>query len=1118
MSEFRLYTSNKLENLINKLIKTLSIPLSTPFKQETIIIQSKGMERWISMQLASYFGIQANTQFPFPNSVINNIFKLLLGYSSNNSLFRPEVLAWRIMSILPGLLRLNEFLSIKNYLLSNTEENSISDFYSNINSKKDELYDYKNLKLYQLSSLIADTFDQYLFYRPGLIFSWERNDLSLIPENNAWQAILWQKVIKESAAESNTHRAELRRMLLEKLNTKSPDLSMLPERISLFGISVLPPYHLEIFSALSKHIDINFFLLNPCRELWSYISSESEIASKTFMKGKSFDPLHLERGNKLLSSLGRMGREFFSIIHELGFDNEPGYFKIDDFTEIKTDTILSVLQSDILNLIDRKHEDKYKLKEIDNSIQIHNCHGPLREVEVLYDQILNMFESDKDLKQEDILVMIPDIDSYVPYIQSVFSNSDNNISYNISDRKLFLESNIINTFFYILNLNDSRFSVQSILKLFEIDSIISKSGFNQDDIALIKDWIIKTNIKWGYDKETKKELSLPAYKENTWKEGISRLLLGYSMTGESLFNEIMPYQEIEISKSEVLNNFIKFINLLADIVNRLKNPDTLTNWSIKLRDIISEIFSTDNNTEKEIQLLTNSILSLKELEDSSGFNKELGIKTVSYFLKSKLNSKSLSFSFLSGGITFCAMLPMRSIPFDVICLLGMNNNSFPGKNSKLDFDLISKSPRAGDRSRKKDDRYLFLETILSARKILYISYTGQSINDNTELQPSILINELLDTINESFESNFDLTSNIITKHKLQAFNKIYFSEHGKYFSYSKENYDACLHSINKKQQNNNFLKLSLPEPEIKLIDINSLCYFFKNPCKYLLNKRFNIYLNIPQNDFSDTECFTLNNLEKYYLANDLLELTFNNIDPIQYYSIVKAKGILPHGNIGKIIYFDILNEVLYFRRQLEDYIDEQSFISISLQLNNLIINGNISFIKDKNIHAQYRYAKLKPFDMIKLWIYHLILCSYFNSMDYPDKNNFKSIFLSKDKNFEFNYINNSNELLVILLDKFVFGNSNTLLFFPETSMKLAETLFKINSNQHDIISQKTDLDLALKSAKKIWNGNEFIKNGEKNDLYYEYCFKENEPLNTQFIKTSVDIFYPLLKAENSLKI
>ena len=502
MSEFRLFTGNKLENLLEQLINVLSLPLSSPFKNETVIVQSKGMDRWISMKLASHFGIQANTQFPFPNSTINNFFKLLLDFPPDNSVFSPEILTWQIMNILPGLLDQKEFLTIKNYLSSNINTEPVPDYFAlntKANTNIDNLNDYKYLKLFQLSKNIADTFDQYLFYRPELIFAWENNDLNGTPENQIWQAILWNKIISDLSSESNTskHRAELRKMLMEKLNNKSMELSKLPERISIFGISVLPPYHLEIFSAISKHIDINLFILNPCREFWSYINSEREIASKIS------NGLHLERGNKLLSSLGQMGREFYSIIQDLGFDNEPGYVKIDNFSEPSNNTMLSVIQSDILNLVDRKYEDKYKLNEIDNSIQIHNCHSPMREIEVLYDQIINILESNKDISQEDILVMIPDIDTYAPYIQSVFSNSKYDIAFNISDRKVLLESSIINTFFYILDLNDSRFKVQSILKLFEIDAIMNNFNFGQDDIILIKEWIFKTNIKWGYNDTSK---------------------------------------------------------------------------------------------------------------------------------------------------------------------------------------------------------------------------------------------------------------------------------------------------------------------------------------------------------------------------------------------------------------------------------------------------------------------------------------------------------------------------------------------------------------------------------------------------------------------------------------
>lgn len=1104
MPGIKLYTGNKLEDLLQELFKILSTPLSSSLKTETIIVQSKGMERWICMQTAIHFGIQANTEFPFPNSVINNIFNKLLGHSTDKSLFRPDLLTWRIMDILPGLINNPLFFNIKNYLSIEPSDNP------------EELADYTDLKLYQLSSLIADTFDQYLFYRPELIFSWEKNNLKNTPESEYWQAVLWQNINSEEIRKDYRHRAELRSELLEKLYNSPPLLSALPERISVFGISVLPPFHMEIFNALAGHIDIYFFLMNPCREFWSYISSEKVISSEKNREGELFENLYFERGNKLLSSLGLMGREFFSFFYDLGFDDLPGFIKHDLFSSGNNNTILNIIQSDILNLIDRKKYGKCEITEIDNSIQIHSCHSPIREVEVLYDQIINILDNDKSVNQEDILVMIPDIDTYVPYIESVFSSTGSNIVYNISDRKVLLESIIINTFFHILNIGELRFSVNSVLKLLEVNAVTDKFGFSADDISLIKNWIIKLNIRWGFNENSKTEIGLPPVKENTWQDGINRLLLGYSMKTEKLFDNILPFSEIELSKSDLLNNFIKFIYILSDISKSIGKSDTLSGWSEKFLQIIEVIFKSDKNYENEINLLSDTVLSLKETEYITGFNKKIFLNTAVQFLKSKLNTKSVSFSFLSGGITFCAMLPMRSIPFKVICLLGMNNNSFPGKNVKINFDLISIYPKAGDRSRRNDDRYLFLETILSARKILYLSYTGQNANDNTELQPSVLLSELSDTITESFKfkDTDDIAKLITTRHKLQAFNKEYFSRGSRYFSYSKENYNACINSLKRKNNNSILLSHNLPaEDNMSVIELDSLCNFFNNPCKYLLNNRFNIYLEKPDKYFSDKEDFILSELDKYLLSEELIGLALSGEELKNYYSIVKSKSILPPGYTGKIIYSDILNEVLTFVKDISKYSENQYVNTIDLNINGTKLIGNTNLEKNFKFQFLYRYTKTKFRDRIKLWIYHLASCTYLDNINHPDKKLFKSLFFSKNNKIELKYLDNSYEMLEAILKYYNSGLLNTLFFFPETSIKFASILFKINPFKSEILKQKDNIENALDKVHNIWEGN-IHRQGEKDNLYYKYFFNEGNPLNMLFVNTTINILYPLLAFEN----
>ena len=234
-----------MEVLAEKLAELIRTPLSSPLQPEIVIVQSKGMERWVSMELARQNGICANVSFPFPNVFIQNIVHIFFPNLPDRTLFDRDILTFCIMKLLPICIEQPGFDSLRAYLKNNG----------------------RGLKQFQLSEKIADVFDQYLVFRPEMIFSWESG------KKNHWQARLWRKLVSET---ESTHRARLRADLMKALLSQADFGPILPERVSIFGISHLPEFHMKIFSALSRHISVNLFLMNPCREFWSDIVSNRE--------------------------------------------------------------------------------------------------------------------------------------------------------------------------------------------------------------------------------------------------------------------------------------------------------------------------------------------------------------------------------------------------------------------------------------------------------------------------------------------------------------------------------------------------------------------------------------------------------------------------------------------------------------------------------------------------------------------------------------------------------------------------------------------------------------------------------------------------------------------------
>jgi len=452
MYSLRLFASNRLEILSKALAEVLESPLASPLDQEVIIVQSKGMERWVSTELAQRHGICANCTFPFANTFVYEVFREVLGGLPESFPFEPKIMTWKIMKLLPGFMTRPGFETLGNYLKGSGG----------------------SLKRFQLSERIAHTFDQYLLFRPEMILRWEED------KEDHWQATLWRALVKGN---EGRHRPALAKAFFEALD-RSSRTKGLPQRVSVFGISALPRFHMAVLAGISPFTQVNLFLMNPCKEYWGHVVSDWEIQRTIEREGSgdlALEELHLERGNSLLASMGRLGRDFFDMINELDSQRVPS------FEEPGEDNLLSCLQSDILHLRDRAEEPEEEtiVREEDLSIQVHSCHSPMREIEVLHDRLLDMFEKDPSLLPKDVLVMTPDIETYAFYVQAVFgvqADEAKGFPFTIADRSVRQESDMVETFLKILGLHGSRFGVSEVLALLECRAVRRRFGLSEADL------------------------------------------------------------------------------------------------------------------------------------------------------------------------------------------------------------------------------------------------------------------------------------------------------------------------------------------------------------------------------------------------------------------------------------------------------------------------------------------------------------------------------------------------------------------------------------------------------------------------------------------------------------
>ena len=1076
MTNFRVLTSNRLEILADQLARILQQPLASALDPEVIVVQSKGMERWISLQLAERHGVCANCRFPFPNTFVQEIFEVVLGNLPSADLFDPGILTWRVMKALTMRLEDPAFEPLRIYLESGQSE----------------------LKRFQLSQRIADLFDQYLLFRPEMIFQWEKG------KARHWQAVLWRDLVQGHEQE---HRAARAREFFRILQRGLDPLPGIPKRISVFGISALPRFHVQVFASLSQITEVNFFLMNPSQEYWGDILDTWEMKKKAReAKGASSGELHMEKGNALLASMGALGRDFFEMIQE--FDAEELSFH----KEQNAENLLSAVQSDILRLQERR--EKKAISPEDLSIQIHSCHSPMREVEVLRDQLLKMFEEDLELLPKDILVMMPEVETYAPYIQGVFDTTPEDprsIPFSIADRSIRKEGGIGEAFLDLLDLQGNRFGVLRVVNLLECEAVRGKFGLSGQDVETVRRWISETRIRWGMDEKHKEELGLPGFPQNTWRAGLERLLLGFALPGreEALFSGILPYDAIEGAESRILGAFAEFVETLFRRTASLGQPRGLESWQRDLAALLDDFFEPGEETDREIRLIRRMLEELAKTVSLSLFDEEIPLQIVKSHLENRLDQTGFGSGFMTGGVTFCAMLPMRSIPFRVICLLGMNDEAYPRQSKPLGFDFMARYPRRGDRSRRNDDRYLFLETLLSARERLYISYVGQSIQDNSVLSPSVLVSELLDYVEQGFEiPGRNLREHLLTRHRLQAFSPEYFKKRERLFTYSEENYETASTALSERKEPARFLSTGLSEPDEswRNLDLRDLCDFFSNPTKFLLKRRIGLILEERSSFAEEREPFEVQNLERYFLEESMLRRRLQGRSLKDDFVLADASGRLPHGPVGQCVYEGFLAGVEQFARRLSPLISKNALEALPFQLHvgGFSLRGSLDHVF-KEAMIRYRYALLKGRDLLTGWIHHLVL----NALRAPGvprrtllagltgrrAGERKGVFQ------EYAPVEDSEKMLEALLKRYWEGLRKALPFFPESSWSYAQAL---------VVKQKPR-ESALEQARKAWEGTERSR-GESEDPFYRLCFGPADPFDRAFEEISVEIFEPLLKS------
>ena len=1120
----RVYHSNRLdvlEALMEFIVERER--LDDPFEPEMILVQSTGMAQWLQMTLSQKFGIAANIDFPLPASFIWDMFVRVLPEIPKESAFNKQSMSWKLMTLLPQLLEREDFTLLRHYLTDDSDKR----------------------KLFQLSSKAADLFDQYLVYRPDWLAQWETGHLvEGLGEAQAWQAPLWKALVEytHELGQPRWHRANLYQRFIETLESATTCPPGLPSRVFICGISALPPVYLQALQALGKHIEIHLLFTNPCRYYWGDIKDPAYLAKLlTRQRRHSFEDRELplfrdsenagqlfnsdgeqDVGNPLLASWGKLGRDYIYLLSDLESSQE-----LDAFVDVTPDNLLHNIQSDILELENRavagvnieefsRSDNKRPLDPLDSSITFHVCHSPQREVEVLHDRLLAMLEEDPTLTPRDIIVMVADIDSYSPFIQAVFGSApaDRYLPYAISDRRARQSHPVLEAFISLLSLPDSRFVSEDVLALLDVPVLAARFDITEEGLRYLRQWVNESGIRWGIDDDNVRELELPATGQHTWRFGLTRMLLGYAMeSAQGEWQSVLPYDESSGLIAELVGHLASLLMQLNIWRRGLAQERPLEEWLPVCRDMLNAFFLPDAETEAAMTLIEQQWQAIIAEGLGAQYGDAVPLSLLRDELAQRLDQERISQRFLAGPVNICTLMPMRSIPFKVVCLLGMNDGVYPRQLAPLGFDLMSQKPKRGDRSRRDDDRYLFLEALISAQQKLYISYIGRSIQDNSERFPSVLVQELIDYIGQSHylpgdealncdESEARVKAHLTCLHTRMPFDPQNYQP-GERQSYAREWLPAASQAGKAHSEFVQPLPFTLPET----VPLETLQRFWAHPVRAFFQMRLQVNFRTEDSAIPDTEPFILEGLSRYQINQQLLNALVEQDDAERLFRRFRAAGDLPYGAFGEIFWETQCQEM----QQLADRViacrQPGQSMEIDLACNGVQITGWLPQVQPDGL-LRWRPSLLSVAQGMQLWLEHLVYCA-------SGGNGESRLFLRKDGEWRFPPLAAEQALhyLSQLIEGYREGMSAPLLVLPESGGAWLKTCYDAQNDA--MLDDDSTLQKARTKFLQAYEGNMMVR-GEGDDIWYQRLWRQLAPETMEaIVEQSQRFLLPLFRFNQS---
>src|SRR3954454_5306741 len=906
MPVLHIHRAERADGLVKALRLLLADALPNPFAPEVVAATTRGMERWLAQRMLERLGagngradgVCANIDFPSPRRLVGDAVATASGIEADEDPWLPERAVWALLEVVDDCLG-------KPWLAS---------LAAHLGGAGDEVDPARRARRFSAVRHLAALFDRYALHRPEMVRAWARGEDGGVPADGVWQAELWRRLQARIGVPDQAERVEGACARLRE----EPGIVDLPARLSLFGLTRLPAGHLNVLRALAVGRDVHVFMLHPSPALWERVAER-----RISIVRRREDPTAALPANRLLASWGQDSREMQLVLGASDFVDHH------HAVEHKAGTLLAHLQADVR--ADRwpagaplpgANDERPLLDAHDRSVQVHACHGRARQVEVLRDAILHLLDEDPTLEPRDVIVMCPDIETFAPLIQAtfgageVFEDDDElealpadvrppDLRVRLADRALRQTNPVLGVIGRLLDLVDERLTASQVLGFADQEPMRRRFGLDDNSHARIEDGVPASGIRWGLDAAHRKPSLLVSLVSGTWRAGVDLLLVGVTMTEEEqrLFNDVLPLDDVDSGAIDVAGRFAELVDRLQRALDGLSTPKTINAWAAAIAGAADALTTTSERDAWQRAELDRILGDVADEAAGSESATSLVPAEIRALLSERLKGRPTRANFRTGHLTICTLMPMRSVPHRVVCLLGMDDGVFPRKSPRDGDDLMLADPHVGDRDARTEDRQLLLDALLAATDQLIVTSTGNDERTNLVRPPAVPIGELLDVIDRTVRTDEGRARDQVeVRHPLQPFDPKNFTV-GELVPERAWSFDpVTLHGAEALTTDRNaaapFLTGPLPPHHQTLVELEDLVRFAGHPVRAFLRQRLGISVGDYADEVEDSLPVELDALERWGVGQRLLDGVLGGAPIEACIAAEIARGTLPPGKLA----------------------------------------------------------------------------------------------------------------------------------------------------------------------------------------------------------------------------